>query len=181
MNCPLDNSTLEKHTIHSVEVEECPQCRGFWFDQGEFREAKDAAEPDLNWLDFDLWSDQDLFNADWSTRNCPVCGKKMASIAYADTGVIVEYCIEEHGIWLDQGEFQAIIEALHKETLSMDSNEYLRASLAEAGEIISGQEGFLSEWEDFLTVTRLLQYRVLVDNPRLADLLTALQSSTPFR
>ena len=59
MNCPLDGTTLEIHTIHSVDVEECPQCKGLWFEQGELRKAKDDADPDLNWLDFDLWSDQE--------------------------------------------------------------------------------------------------------------------------
>jgi hypothetical protein len=62
----------------------------------------------------------------------------------------------------------------------MSLPEYIVASMEEAKEIISGDEGFISEWKDFLTVTRLLQYRVLVDNPILANALVALLSSRPF-
>jgi hypothetical protein len=53
--------------------------------------------------------------------------------------------------------------------------------LEEAKEIFVGDEGFVSEWKDFLTVTRLLQYRVLVENPKVAELLIALQTTSPFK
>jgi Zn-finger nucleic acid-binding protein len=181
MECPLDGITLETHTKHTVDVEECPQCKGIWFEKGELSKAKDDAEPDLNWLDFDLWSDHDSFNADWSARNCPICGEKMATISYADTGIKIDYCTEGHGVWLDKGEFEAIIDALEKESLSMDSSDYARASLKEAKDLAVGGEGFASEWNDFHSVTRLLQYRILAENPRVAELLLALQTSTPFK
>lgn len=181
MNCPLDGTTLEIHSIHSVDVEECPQCRGLWFEQGELNKAKDEADPNLNWMDFDLWSEGDNFRTDWSDRQCPSCGKIMAAIAYAHTGVTVEYCVEGHGIWLDKGEFQAIIEALENESLSMDSSEYAQASFEEAKDLLIGNEGFASEWKDFRTVSRLLQYRILAENPKLAELLVALQTTTPFK
>ncbi len=105
----------------------------------------------------------------------------MATIMYATTGVTVDYCAEGHGIWLDKGEFQAIIEAFEKEILSKDISDYVAASLEEAKEILVGDEGFVSEWKDFLTVTRLLQYRVLVENPKVAELLTTLQTTQPFK
>jgi Zn-finger nucleic acid-binding protein len=181
MKCPIDGTALEIHTIHSINVEECVQCRGFWFEKGELRKAKDESDPDLNWLDFDLWSDQESFIADWSSRKCPQCGKNMAKISYAATGVTVDYCVERHGIWLDKGEFQAIIEALDKELISMDTSDYVTASLDEAKEIFVGDEGFASDWKDFLTVTRLLQYRVLAENPKVAELLSALQTTSPFK
>jgi len=181
MECPIDGTTLETHTIHSINIEECAQCRGLWFGEGELRKAKDESEPDLNWLDFDLWSNQTFFQVDWSSRKCPICGKNMATISYAETGVKVEYCTEEHGIWLDKGEFQAIIEALEAEVVSKNVSGYAKASLEEAKEVFVGNEGFASEWKDFLTVSRLLQYRVLAENPKLAELITVLQRTTPFK
>ena len=61
MQCPIDGTTLETHTIHSINIEECVQCRGLWFEEGELSKAKDESDPDLNWLDFDLWSDRLLW------------------------------------------------------------------------------------------------------------------------
>ena len=181
MECPIDGTTLETHTIHSINIEECVQCRGLWFEKGELRKAKDETDPDLEWLDFDLWSDQESFAADWSSRMCPQCGKNMATISYGETGVMIDYCAEGHGIWLDKGEFQAIIEALDKELKGMDSSDYVKASLEEAKEILVGGEGFVSDWKDFSTVTRLLQYRVLVENPKVEEMLIALQTTSPFK
>jgi hypothetical protein len=53
--------------------------------------------------------------------------------------------------------------------------------LEEAKDIFVGDEGFASDWKDFLTVSRLLQYRVLSENPKVAELLTALQLSNPLK
>lgn len=181
MECPVDGNTLETHTVHSIQIEECVQCKGLWFEEGELRKAKDVSGPDRDWLDFDLWSDHELFAADWSARKCPQCGKTMATIAYAGTGVTVDYCADGHGIWFDKGEFEAIIEALDKEITSKDISGYIKASLEEAKEIFVGNEGFVSEWKDFLTVTRLLQYRILAENPKVAELLIALQAASPFK
>ncbi len=181
MQCPVDGTTLETHTVHSVSVEECPKCHGLWFEGGELRQAKDAEEPGANWLDFDLWSKHGEFSADWSSHKCPRCGKSMASLAYSSTGVTVDYCVDRHGVWLHKGEFEAILAALHEEALSKTLPEYVAASLQQARELITGQEGFISEWKDLATVTRLLEYRFLVENPKLAELLFALQATSPLR
>ena len=47
-------------------------------------------------------------------------------------------------------------------------------SLDEAKEIITGDKGPIHEWRDFKNVYRLLEYRILVDNPKLMDALIAL-------
>jgi Zn-finger nucleic acid-binding protein len=181
MNCPKDNTPLETHPVHSVQVENCPQCRGLWFSEDELRKAKDAADPDLMWLDFDLWSNWEALAAEWSSRKCPQCGNTMMRIVYDGTEVTVDYCTDRHGIWLDMGEFEAILAALEKELVTKDAAEYAGASLKEARELFAGGEGFLSEWKDFLTVTRLLQYRVLSEHPKLSELLVALQISNPLK
>ena len=80
MECPIDGTTLETRTVHSVLIEECLECRGLWFQEGELRKAKDESVTNLNWLDFDLWSDQELFGTEWSSRKCPQCQKNMATI-----------------------------------------------------------------------------------------------------
>lgn len=181
MECPIDGYKLEPRAFHGTIIDECVRCKGLWLNESELRKAKDEYAPDQNWLDFDLWSDQEALEVNWSSLKCPQCQKNMAIISYADTEVTIDYCADRHGIWLDKGEFQAIIEALDKEIASKDISGYITASFEEAKEIIGGDEGIISEWEDFMTITRLFQYRVLVDNPKLAELLTALQKTSPFQ
>jgi len=174
MKCPVDGSTLEDYLVDSVDVEKCPECQGLWFAKGEMRQAEDAEGLDENWLGFDLWSDQDAFKAEMSSRKCPVCSQEMATIVYGPTDVKVDYCVEEHGIWLDQGEFESIIDSLRTELLSKSLPEYVSLSLDEAKEIFTGDKGPIHEWKDFKSVYRLLKYRILVDNPKLMDYLITL-------
>lgn len=181
MDCPADGTTLETQQIASTDVHECPLCGGLWFEKDELRRVKDHTDPDLNWLDFDLWSDHEAFEVDWSDRKCPVCGMRMAAITYANTDVTVDYCTNGHGVWLDRGELQAIIGALEHDVATKDVPDYVAASIREARDIVTGDEGLASDWKDFLTVTRLLQYRIFAENPKLAELIVALQATNPLR
>jgi Zn-finger nucleic acid-binding protein len=181
MKCPVDGSELETCTLQSVAIEECAQCQGLWFEHGELRKVKDEMVPDAIWLDFDLWSDQAAFDVGWSERKCPECGKKMAIISYGETGENVDYCVDEHGVWLDKGELEAIVKALEVEINTKGVSEYAAASVAAALEIVTGDEGIISEWKDFLSVIRLLQYRVLSENPKMAEALQAFQTTQPVR
>ena len=174
MKCPVDGSTLESYQVESVEVEKCPDCQGLWFTKSELHQAEEAEGIDENWLDFDLWSDQDSFKAEKSSRKCPVCNQIMATIMYDDTEVQVDYCMEGHGLWLDHGEFERIIDSLRHELLSKSLPEYISLSLDEAKEVFTGEKDPIHEWKDFKTIYRLLKYRILVDNPRLMDILITL-------
>ena len=50
----------------------------------------------------------------------------------------------------------------------------------EAVEIIAGPESFMSEWKDFSTFFRMLQYRILVEKPGLHDTLVNIQKANPM-
>lgn len=178
MKCPVDGSTLEKFAVDSIEVEKCPECQGLWLAKDEIHQAQEAEGVDENWLGFDLWSDHDAFSAKKSSRKCPVCDQTMANIVYGHTDVKIDYCADEHGIWLDQGEFESIIDSLRDELLSKSLPEYVSLSLKEAKEIFTGDKGPIHEWKDFKTVYRLMEYRILIDNPRLKGILIGLGRSS---
>ena len=57
MKCPNDNTELEQMLFHQVEVDYCPHCLGMWFDNGELVLAKNDKDPQLNWMDFELWQE----------------------------------------------------------------------------------------------------------------------------
>ena len=100
MKCPVDGNVLEQYTLDSVEVEKCPKCQGLWFTRGEIRQAEEVEGVDEDWLGFDLWSDPDAFEAEKSSRKCPICDQNMATILYGHSEVKIDYCVAEHGIWL---------------------------------------------------------------------------------
>ncbi len=181
MNCPRCNIELKKKTLKDIEIDECEKCKGIWFDQDELRQAKDAADKDINWMDFEIWKHKDRFSAKPASLACPKCNKALVTLDYGDTKVSIDYCPTCKGAWLDDGEFKKIIDALNNELLEKKLSEYIKASVEEAKEIITGPEGFTSEWKDFTTVLRMMQYRFFAEHPDLADQALAIQRSIPIR
>ncbi|HUW57713.1 MAG TPA: zf-TFIIB domain-containing protein [Planctomycetota bacterium] len=169
MNCPKCRKPMQAASAEDIEVDQCPQCRGTWFDRDELRKAKDVSEPDLNWMDFEIWEHKDRFRLSAKARPCPKCDVDMVAIGYDDTQVEIDYCPKCEGVWLDAGEFEKIIGALNEEANTKSLSGYIVASLEEAAEVITGPESFFSEWKDFTTVMRLFEYRMLVKNPKLMD------------
>jgi hypothetical protein len=58
--------------------------------------------------------------------------------------------------------------------------DYVKAGIHEAVEIVAGPESFVSEWKDFSTFFRMLQYRILVEKPGLHDTLINIQKANPM-
>lgn len=181
MKCSSCNAEMKTKKMGSQELDECPSCAAIWFDAGEFDHVKDEMDPNLNWMDFDIWKHEDQFKFQAPAKNCPKCNINMATILYGNTDVEVNFCEKCRGIWLDKGEFEKIIEALNQELLGKEASDYAKAALEEAREIITGKEGLISEWKDFRTVLRLLKYRLFVEHPDFTAALAKAQAYTPFR
>ncbi len=180
MKCPKCSMEMRNSTIEGIEIDDCANCGGIWFDEDELRKAKDRTDADLRWMDFELWKHEDRFRVSAESVKCPKCRVGMAAIIYGETGIEVEHCVKCRGLWLDGGEFGKIIEALTEELETKSALQYVEASLEEAKEILTGPENVISEWRDFLTVIRMLQYRVLIENPKVNDAIVGIQKSMPL-
>lgn len=181
MNCPKCEAPLERSDLRGVVVDECNRCLGLWFDRDELRRAKDEAEPNANWLDFEAWQHTDSVHGRAAGMSCPSCQTALLALLYGDTGVEIDHCPGCWGTWLDRGRFEAIIDALEHQIDSTPSADYFSAALREARALLIGPETIGSEWHDLATVLRLLEYRFLVDNPRVAAVLDEFQRANPFR
>lgn len=73
MHCPACQKSMKPLRIGDVRIDECPQCRGIWFDKGELKEAKDEISPDLRFLDFEIWNQKAIFNINDKPLDCPRC------------------------------------------------------------------------------------------------------------
>ena len=181
MNCPKCRGSLVRREFESVVVDECQDCSGIWFDQDELRRAKDSAEPDANWLDFEVWKNIERVSGAAASIDCPACGSQLIALTYADTVVEIDHCPKCEGTWLDKAEFKKIIDALSKEIVTKPAPDYVKSVLEEAKEIVTGPESLLSEWRDFTTVLRLMQYRLLAEHPAVAKTIAEVQRSSPIR
>ena len=171
MNCPKCDIELKKKSIQGIEVDECDRCEGIWFDKDELRQVKDHTDPDLNWMDFDIWKHPEKFKPHAHKYTCPNCGKQMETLNYDETHVEIDYCTACQGIWLDKNELQNLIDALEEEILNKSLHDYWQETVQEAKEILTGSESFFSEWKDFTTILRFLQYRILSAHPEIHNAL----------
>ncbi len=181
MKCPVCSATMDRKRVQDIAIDECPECRGTWFQDDELRKAKDSADSDLNWMDFEVWKHADRFKAAPRNLACPKCSGSLVCADYDNTGVEIDCCPQCKGIWLDKGEFKKITDALTDELLTKSFSDYVKASLEEAKEILTGPESFLSEWRDFITVCRMMNYRLLTENPKLVDTMAAIQRANPIQ
>lgn len=162
--CPSCNTSLTAAKFGTVEVEECTKCRGTWFREDEFRLAKEEADGDLAWKDYDPGEHGDKFRASPRHLSCPDCGVELVELDYDTSDVAIDYCRSCSGIWLDADEFKRIIDVLENELDGRDAPHYLRESLKQAREVLSGSKSHLSELRDFRTVMTLLRYRFLAEH-----------------
>lgn len=181
MTCPVCDVALVDQSLGEIRARKCPDCEGLWLTEEELRQVKDQADPQLRWMDFELWEHPERFRASRRDRKCPGCEAPLVELAYADTGVEVDFCRSCQGVWLEAGELDDIVTALQEEADSMEVGDYVRASLEEARDLVDGPRSLSSEWKDLVAVLRMLQYRVLADHPRLAETVAKVQSDAPFR
>jgi Zn-finger nucleic acid-binding protein len=180
MDCPRCNVPMTTRKIGNVEVDECLECKGIWFDRDELRQAKDAIDRDLSWMDFDIWKHKDQFHIAPKPTKCPRCAIPMAAVNYGDTGVEICVCSNCRGTWLDGGEFDKIVACLHEELDSKTTSDYVRDSLEEAKEIFTGKDSLASEWKDFTKVLKMFEYRFFTEHPRLFQTVKEMARRAPL-
>ena len=181
MHCPMCHEAMKAKKIGDVEIDECLQCRGIWFDKGELAEAKDQVDPDLRWLDFGIWQREARFHINDGPLKCPRCRKNaMREINFQGPDVDFKFCPWCEGVWLDAGDFRNILNALSEEAESKSVSDYVKVSLKEASEIFTNPKGLISEWKDLKAVLRMLRYRVFIENPKLKNILVGIQKSLPL-
>jgi Zn-finger nucleic acid-binding protein len=90
---------------HEIDLDECPACKGRWFDRGELERALAAAVPEVTG-DGAHPARSTHAAATGGYRNCPRCDQPMLRKVYERySGVLVEWC-GRHGYWLDAGEVE---------------------------------------------------------------------------
>ena len=130
MQCPECHQEMQNKTLGDVSIEECPQCRGIWFDPGEIDEVVDNISPDLRWMDFEQWRKKAEFRVALDPLYCPRCRSiPLTTITEKRSGTSVRTCTNCRGSWLNAGELTHIINSLYAEAENTTAAEYFRESL----------------------------------------------------
>ena len=107
MECPKCESPMDEEDIRTLQglvtIDQCTECKGFWFDTGEAEKLKDTFRTDF--LDS---GDPDVGKQMNEKRdiNCPRCEKPLRLRTDPKQKHIQLETCDEHGVFMDAGEFR---------------------------------------------------------------------------
>ena len=183
MTCPDCRGKLHQIDYRGIQIDECASSKGRWFDRDELRKAKDKTDDDLRWLDFDAFGDHvdKLKVSSTRRKQCPRCSVDMSALTYDTSQVRIDKCSQCKGIWLNHGEFEAIVKYLENIVMTKTASEYAKDVFKQFLEIATGPESKLSEVRDFLAVLKLLELRLVVENPKIIEASQKIYRYSPFK
>lgn len=172
--CPKDKTLLSEIIFNNVAAEYCEKCLGLWFDEDELRQAKDEKDKNLNWVDVNIWDDQKKFKITRGMRLCPECRLPLYEVYYGNSKIVVDVCNLCHGVWLDRGEFKKVVDFLQEQRNYGIINSYAKNLLKEAAEVFTGPETLKEEFLDFISILKILNYKLLEKYPDIFRIISGL-------
>jgi Zn-finger nucleic acid-binding protein len=130
--CVKCNSILDRATFEGLEVDLCPRCGGLWLDRGEITRAARLPEAELvrlRTLLSDSGGPPPLPTE--SVVPCPACEGELSEVMLGK--VHVDYCGTCHGIFLDRGELEDALVAVHARDKNMTAQQVVAAAISVAG------------------------------------------------
>jgi len=113
MKCPACQKAMFVMEYDGLELDHCPGCEGVWFDADELdllfeRHASLTAD-----VIGRLPEAGDAAVGNEKPRRCPRCRKHMRKVNIGgDSGVLVDVCRSDHGLFFDQGEVAQLADHL---------------------------------------------------------------------
>lgn len=139
IKCPVcRHQYLDEIVVDGVAVDQCSQCRGVWYDKGEYEQLVSVGVLDLKVEP----------SSTHAMRYCPRDGEKLKQMMYPQTLVQIDICPKCDGFWLDKKE--------------SDEIRHVRRHLRRVGKVemyspITGVKGSLIRWIN-LSIDRLMDY-----------------------
>lgn len=182
MNCPDCAIELAPKDYKDIEIHECKNCGGKWFERGQLKSAKDNENENMRWLDFDPFGeDAEELSIVSEGKKCPKCSKNMTSLKYSKSSVIIDKCRDCEGVWLDSGEFPKIIQYIENVINTESAREYSIETFNQFIKVLTGSENVGSEIKDLMALVKLLEIRIAAEHPKLANTIQAIYKNIPFK
>jgi Zn-finger nucleic acid-binding protein len=182
MKCPDCQSELKASKLKGINIYECLKCKGKWFERNELMLAKNKADDGLRWFDFDPFGkDAHELSVASDGKICPQCVKKMQSLTYSQSKVVINKCQSCEGVWLTHGELAKIIMYLEKAINSESVKNLAHDTFKEFIKIFTLHKGLISEVKDFLAVLKILEMRIAAEHPNLAQAWANIESVSPIK
>jgi Zn-finger nucleic acid-binding protein len=172
--CPACGHNLFVYSIFSMDFEGCPKCKGVWLVKDELRKLKNRVnDGSMRWLNDEI-EDMEKTSARVTDRSCVQCkATKMVSVLFGKSSVMIDWCPQCHGVWLDKGEFEAITAYLRKELGAMHPKDIEKLAAEDIERVWSGgPETRVQELLDARAAVSALINATIFDHPSLFKLCT---------
>jgi Zn-finger nucleic acid-binding protein len=100
--------------LNQVEIDYCTNCKGIWLDRGELDLIFSTADKKEIAKSFSAKTEFDEVK-----RRCPICKKKMDKVEFENTGIILDRCTNNHGLWFDRGELKSLLKSAEEKNNKM--------------------------------------------------------------
>ncbi len=110
MKCPRCNLATSLQRFGDAEMDVCTHCGGMFLERGELARAAAPTAGDIEYstVDLDTFEHADLYGP----TTCPHCTDKPTEMRKVEfnihTGIILDYCENCRGFWLDGRELNRI-------------------------------------------------------------------------
>ena len=113
MICPVCKNDMIVVEYNNIELDHCNDCHGVWFDSTELELLLKSLNLDSHNLLLDEILKSPEAESAEKKRKCPICRKKMKKITIGDhPGVLIDVCLQKHGLWFDGGEMAQLLSYL---------------------------------------------------------------------
>lgn len=111
MICPVCKNPMVVLELDQIEIDHCLGCGGIWLDAGELELLLETDAERERFINL-LIEDESVKEKHYS---CPICNKKMSKVFVGDEKkILIDRCKRNHGLWLDKGELEQVIELSSK-------------------------------------------------------------------
>jgi Zn-finger nucleic acid-binding protein len=111
MICPVCKNPMVVLELDQIEIDHCLNCGGIWLDAGELELLLDTDEERERFVKL-LIEDDSVKEKKYP---CPICNKKMEKVFVGEEKkILIDKCRKNHGLWLDKGELEQVIELSSK-------------------------------------------------------------------
>ncbi len=113
MDCPRCSGILAESSYEGFPVMKCAGCGGFWIGGKVLLSIIDKRKteiPEAALRTANEWRHRQIPKEELDNEfKCPVCGSKLNRSVYGyDTGIVIDRCLNDCGIWLESGELVAL-------------------------------------------------------------------------
>lgn len=173
--CPNDSTSLNRYKVFSMEFEGCPKCKGVWLVKDELRKLKNKADDGtLRWMNDEI-ENLEKTTAIAGNLRCPKCRtSKLVSVIFGNSKIVIDFCPQCHGTWLDRDGFQGIVDYLQDELPTEQSKQREEQFAKDIHRVASGgPESRVEELRDAASALNALISATIFEHPKLFKLCTS--------